>query len=227
MKRWLAAALVALATPMAPATAQNWNAEIVQTDQGYRVGDASAPLQIIEFISYTCPHCATFARESEAELRYHYVHEGYAAVEVRHMIRNPIDIAAALLTECGDPSRFFDNHRAVLATQDDWMATAQGLSEAQFARWQSGDFPSRMRAIASDLELDDLMEQRGYSTSEITACLNDTARAEQIVTLSESNVAEYSVPGTPSFVLNGSLLNQVHTWEALRPILVATRQQSE
>lgn len=224
MNRWIAAAMVAIAMPIAPAMAQNWNAEFAETGQGYRVGDAEAPLQIVEFISYSCPHCATFEREAEAELRYHYVHEGYAAVEVRHMIRNPIDLAAAMLTECGTPEEFFGNHRAILATQDEWIATAQGLSEAQMARWQSGPFPSRMKAIASDLEFDDLMESRGMSASEVSACLNDTAKAEQIVNRAEANVAEYQVPGTPSFVLNGSLLENVHSWEALRQVLAAARQ---
>lgn len=227
MKRLLAAALVAMALPVAPAMAQNWNAEVVQTQQGYRVGDGEAPLQLVEFVSYTCPHCAHFERDSEAELRYHYVHEGYAAVEVRHMIRNPIDLAAALLTECGDPARFFANHRAVLVTQDDWIATAQSLSQGQMQRWQSGSLAARMKAIASDLEFDELMEQRGLSRSEITACLNDEARAQAIADLSEANVAEYDVPGTPSFVLNGTLLNSVHSWEALRQVLAAARQQSE
>lgn len=231
MTRWLAAVpvaiAIALALPGTPAMAQNWNAEIVQTDQGYRVGDPEAPLQIIEFVSYSCPHCAAFERESEAELRYHYVHEGYAAVEVRHMIRNPIDLSAALLTECGDPARFFDNHKAVLATQDEWIATAQNLSQGQMQRWQSGTVASRMRAIATDLEFDELMERRGLSRSEITACLNDEARALAIAEQAEANVAEYSVPGTPSFVLNGTLLNGVHGWEPLRQVLVAAREQTE
>ncbi len=227
MKRILAALALACTIPAAPALAQNWNAEITETQQGYRVGNPDAPLQLVEFISYTCPHCAHFERDAEAELRYHYVHEGFAAVEVRHMIRNPVDLTAALLTECGDPSRFFDNHKAVLATQDEWMERARGLSEGQMARWQSGAMGSRMRAIASDLELDELMEKRGYSVSEIDACLTDQSAAMAIAELSQSNVEEYNVPGTPSFVLNGSLLDGVHTWEALREDLVAARQESE
>ena len=231
MKRRAAAALAAiamsLALPAAPAMAQNWNAEIVETGQGYRVGDPEAPLQIIEFVSYSCSHCADFEREAEAELRYLYVHEGYAAVEVRHLIRNPIDLAAALLTECGEPDRFFDNHRAMLATQDNWMETAQGLSEAQVQRWQSGTIASRMRAIAADLGFDDLMESRGLSASQVTACLNDEARAQEIAELSRTNASEYNVPGTPSFVLNGTLLEGVHGWPPLRQVLLAARQNSE
>lgn len=227
MMRILAAALLAATVAAAPATAQNWNAEIEQTGQGYRLGNPDAPLQLVEFVSYTCPHCATFESEAEAELRYHYVHEGYAAVEVRHMIRNPVDLAAALLTECGDEAKFFDNHRAVLATQDDWIATAQGLSQAQMQRWSSGTLPSRMRAIASDLGFDDLMEGRGYSASEINACLSNEARALAVAETADANVAEYDVPGTPSFVLNGTLLDGVHSWDMLRPLLVSARQDSE
>ncbi|MGB3794991.1 MAG: thioredoxin domain-containing protein [Alteraurantiacibacter sp.] len=227
MKRMLSAIALVCMIPAAPAAAQNWNAEIVDTGKGHRIGNPDAPLQLVEFISYTCPHCAHFDAEAEAELRYHYVHEGYAAVEVRHMIRNPIDLAAALLTECGAPSRFFDNHKAMLATQEDWMARAQDLTQAQMARWQAGTLTARMRAIASDLQFDDLMESRGYSASEITACLGDDARAQAIAETSETNVAEFDVPGTPSFVLDGKLLEGVHTWVPLREILVAARQTSE
>jgi len=227
MIRLLAAFVVAIATPLAPAMAQNWNAEIVQTDKGWRVGDPEAPLQLIEFVSYSCPHCADFEQQSEAELRYVYVHEGYAAVEVRHLIRNPIDIAAALLTECGDPARFFDNHHAILARQDEWMETARNLTPAQGQRWTSGGVGSRMRAIASDLGFDDLMESRGLSASEVTACLNNEAKAVSLAENSQANAAEFNVPGTPSFVLDGSLLEGVHTWEALRPLLLAARQESE
>ncbi len=235
MKRILSAIALACTTfgmttgmiAATPALAQNWNAEIEDTGKGYRIGDPDAPLQLVEFVSYTCPHCAHFEADAEAELRYHYVHEGFAAVEVRHMIRNPIDLAAALLTECGDPSRFFDNHKAMLATQEDWMARAQNLTPAQMARWQSGTLTSRMRAIASDLELDELMESRGYSPSEISACLGNDAQARAIAESSETNVAEYSVPGTPSFVLNGTLLDGVHGWVPLREALVAARQESE
>ncbi|MWV28495.1 thioredoxin domain-containing protein [Aurantiacibacter rhizosphaerae] len=227
MKRILSAIALACMIPASPALAQNWNAEIVDTGQGYLIGNPEAPLQLVEFISYTCPHCAHFEADSEAELRYHYVHEGFAAVEVRHLIRNPIDLAAALLTECGDPSRFFDNHKAVLSTQEDWLARAQGLTEAQMARWQAGTVPSRMRAIASDLELDDLMEGRGYSASEISACLGNEAHAREIADKSQANAAEYNVPGTPSFVLNGELLDGVYGWEPLREVLVSARQDSE
>ena len=218
----------ALALAASPAAAQNWNATFAETPaQGHRVGDPEAPLQIIEYVSYTCPHCAHFEQESEAQLRYFYVHEGHAAVEVRHLIRNVIDVAAALVTECGEEDRFFDNHRTMLHRQDDWLAKAQALSPAQQARWQGGSVSSRMRAIASDLDFYEMMDGRGLSRSEIDQCLSNEARARQIAEQSGVNAAEYGVRGTPSFVLEGTLLEGVHSWPQLNAVLAAAREMPE
>lgn len=225
MKRLaLAAALAALALPIAPALAQDWNAEYVATESGHRVGNPEAPLQLIEFISYTCPHCAHFEQEAEAELRYVYVHEGRAAREVRPFIRNIVDIAATLVAECGPEENFFANHRVLLHSQDTWLTRAQEMSPEQQARWNAGGIPQRLRAIASDLDFYELMEPQGYSVTELDACLSDQARAEAIVAASNASGQEFGVPGTPSFALNGALLPEVHSWSALQPILSAARE---
>ena len=222
----MGAALAALALHAAPAVAQDWNTEIVETGQGIRVGNPEAPLQLIEFVSYTCPHCAHFEQESEPELKYFYVFEGLANVEIRHTIRNPIDVAVALVTECGATENFFNNHRAMLATQDQWLGRAQEASAAQQARWNSGTISSRMRAIGNDLHFHDIMESRGYSYSDINNCLGDAERAIAIVETSAANSAEYSVAGTPSFVLNGTLLDGVHDWPSLGQIMAPARQSA-
>jgi len=217
-------ALAALALPASPAMAQDWNTQITETGQGIRVGNPEAPMQLIEFVSYTCPHCAHFEQESEAELKYVYVLEGLANVEIRHLIRNPIDVAAVLVTECGATENFFNNHRAMLFTQDEWLARAQEVSTAQQARWNSGTISSRMRAIGNDLDFHEIMESRGYSYSDVDNCLGDAERAIAIVEASAANSAEYNVPGTPSFVLNGTLLDGVHDWPTLGRIMAPTRQ---
>ncbi len=217
----MAAPLAAFST--APAAAQNWNLEVEETATGYRVGDPEAPLQLIEFVSYTCSHCADFERDAEAELRYFYVHEGHAALEVRPFIRNPIDVAATLAAQCGDDSKFFGNHSAILHAQDNWLPIAQEISAAQQARWNSGAVSSRMRAIASDLDFYELMERRGYSMSQLDVCLSDETRARAITDASATNIAEFNVPGTPSFALNGTLLDGVHSWPALQQALSAAR----
>ena len=226
MIRRAMALLAALALPFAaaPAAAQNWNAEVEETAQGFRVGNPEAELHLVEFASYTCPACARFERDSEAELRYFYIHEGGASLEVRHLIRNIVDVAAALTAECGETADFFQNHRTLLIRQADWLGRAEALSPQQQARWNAGGIPARLRAIASDLEFYELMEPRGVSRSELDRCLSDQARAEALVAASAANAREFGVQGTPSFVLNGTLLEDVHGWPALREVLVAARQ---
>ena len=45
-------------------------------------------------------------------------------VEVRHLIRDPIDMTVAMLTNCGMPARFFGNHNMFLASQNTWIGRA-------------------------------------------------------------------------------------------------------
>lgn len=227
MRRWALPGLAAMAAITAPAAAQDWNTVYERTAQGHRIGNPDAELQLIEFVSYTCPHCAHFERESEAELRYFYVHEGHASVEVRHLVRNIIDLAAVLTAECGPEENFFGNHNALLFTQPEWLARAQSATPGQQQRWNSGTVPSRLQAIANDLEFYELMEVRGYSVPDINRCLNDFNRADAVVAASQTNAAEFGVQGTPSFVLNGALLDQVHSWPTLRAALATRRAPAE
>ena len=39
-----------------------WHAEVERTERGFRIGNPDAEASLIEFISYTCGHCATFAQ---------------------------------------------------------------------------------------------------------------------------------------------------------------------
>lgn len=223
MKKF-AMALALAAAPLTALVAQNWNAEYATTERGHKVGNPEAPLKLIQFVSYSCSHCATFEHESDAPLRAAYIHEGKLEVEVQHIIRNPIDKAIALMTECGEPEKFFDNHRRMMFGRDVWIEKGRQSTQAQQVRWETGTQAQRMRAIAGDLGLYDLMETRGYSVAELDRCLADPVRGAALDARSDAAKAEYGVPGTPSFALNGELLQNVHSWPALA---VALREASQ
>ena len=220
MKRLISAAILLAAAPASHVVAQqNWDIAFEQTDKGYRVGNPEADIRLIEFVSYTCPHCANFEVQADAPLRLGFVQPGTVQVEVRHMIRNSVDLAAALATECGDPDKFFGNHRRMLRAQEEWLGKARAASDAQQQRWNNGPIGARMQAIANDLDFHELMETRGYSVNDLNACLNDEARAREMVELSNGSATEFGVRGTPSFVMNGQLLEGVHNWPALQSAL--------
>jgi hypothetical protein len=43
----------------------------------------NAPVKLVEYISYTCPHCAHFEAESDAQLRIGFIATGKGSIEVR------------------------------------------------------------------------------------------------------------------------------------------------
>lgn len=220
----LAAALALAASPaqarIEPARG-DWNATYAATGEGHRVGNPEAATSLVMFVSYTCPHCAEFEQQSEGALRLGYIHEGKLSVEVRHLIRNPVDLAAALAAECGPAERFFARHRTMLGAHRQWMATAMAATPAQQQRWVSGPLPGRMRAIASDLGFYALMERHGLTRAALDRCLSDEARANAIAAASQEQSRRFAIPGTPSFLVNGRLLEGVHSWPSLRAALDA------
>ena len=216
MNKALIAGLLLAVAPVAALSAQNWDATYAATTGGHLLGNPEAGTKLIAFVSYSCPHCANFETQSEGPLRLAYVQPGRVSVEVRHVIRNPIDLAAALAAECGAESKFWANHRAILRDQPRWLGVASSASSAQQARWTAGTVGSRMRAIASDLDFYQIMEQRGYSATQLDQCLNSETEARRIAESARADNTRWSIPGTPSFAINGTLQDGVHSWSALQ-----------
>jgi protein-disulfide isomerase len=158
-------------------------------------------------------------------LRLAYVQPGRVSLEVRSVIRNPIDLAATLAVECGEESRFWANHRAMFRAQGRWLATASAATAAQQARWTSGAFGARMRAIAADLDFYGVMEPRGYTRAQLDQCLSSETEARRIAESARADSTRWNIPGTPSFALNGTLLADVYDWPALQRRLDAAAQR--
>jgi protein-disulfide isomerase len=233
VKRLLAAVLGTLAALLAPPVmakpaqpaptrAVNWNATITRTPtDGYILGNPAAPLHLVAYISYTCPHCADFEAESDAPLRIGMIGPGKGSYEVRPFLRNGIDVVAALLAECGPPAKFFANTKLLLSTQTQWMAPANTLTDAQKARWDNPDFGTKMRAIASDLGLYAIMERRGYDRAELDRCLANRPLADRLAGETKTAVEKDFVQGTPAFLIDGVALAGTYSWDTLKPQLDA------
>ena len=193
----------------------NWTATVAVTPSGgHLLGNPAAKVKLVEYVSYTCPHCANFQKQSEAALRLAYVTPGNVSVEVRHLIRDPIDLTAAVLANCGPPAGFFRTHSTFLVTQDRWIHQIETASDLQKQRWTNGPTPARLRAIAADFGFYATMEQRGVNRSAADRCLADDALLRRVVAQSAEG-QELGVTGTPSFMLNGVLLAGTHDWPSL------------
>ena len=192
----------------------NWAGMLQASDGGHLFGNPEAEKKLIEFMSYTCSHCAEFARKGDAAIKLSYVPTGKISYEVRHLIRDPVDLTAALLTHCGDEKKFGGNHEAIMYRFDEWMDKARNATQAQRSRWQFGTNSARFQAIASDLDFYEIIETRGYRRADLDRCLSDEAKAKALADTSAADVAKYQLTGTPSFVLDGKLL-EAHDWPSL------------
>lgn len=205
----------------APAKAQgsNWSSMVAEHDGGYLIGNPEADNKLVEYMSYTCSHCYEFARTGDLAIRLMLVPKGKVSYEIRNLLRDPVDLTAALLTHCGDEDKFPANHTAILSRQSEWMETARKATQAQRTRWNFGTNAARWRAIASDLGFYDIMEARGYSRPALDRCLADDAKATALAETSQRDIEALGLKGTPSFVLNGKLLDGVYDWDTLKPVL--------
>ncbi|MDE2437598.1 MAG: thioredoxin domain-containing protein, partial [Sphingomonadales bacterium] len=154
----LLALLPISALSLAAGPAANWNTTVAVTPGGgHMLGNPKAKLKLVEYVSYTCSHCAALERESDATMRLLYVRPGKVSVEVRHMLRDPIDLTVAMLTNCGAKDKFFLNHSMFMRSQATWIRPMATATDVQRGRWTGGDLGARNRAIASDFHFYDIM----------------------------------------------------------------------
>jgi protein-disulfide isomerase len=92
--------------------------------EGYVMGSASAPLEVIEFGDFECPACNQFAEVTEPDIRAQYVNTGkirfrFIDFPILSAHRNTLNgsVAAACADEQG---QFWPMHDILYAKQDEW-----------------------------------------------------------------------------------------------------------
>lgn len=212
----LSLAACASAASGAPKTV-GWNYTVSIAPGGSHVlGNPDAKVRVVQYSSYTCSRCAAFAVQSEAQMQIGYISSGRVSFELRHYLRNAVDMTVAMLVECGPPERFFLNHTAFLHRQDSWIGPLSTASDGQKRRWHYGTLLQRNRAIASDFGLFRIMEARGVSRTETERCLADQSVANRIAAQSQAAV-DQGIIDAPRFFINGAPVAGVDNWAALRP----------
>lgn len=215
-----AAAPAAPTLPKAATGASNWLTVVDTKGGGHAIGNPQAKVKLTEFVSYTCPHCGHFAQESGNALQL-YVASGKVQIDVRHVIRDPVDLTAAMLANCGPAAKFPRNHAALFAAQPQWLAVAARATPAQESRWSNGPGGARRRAIANDLGFYAVMATRGYDRVALDRCLNDEVLARRLAEQSAADDTKWQVSSTPSFAIDGTLLAGTYAWSVLHPQLDA------
>ncbi len=196
--------LLALPAAAFAAAAPDWTARVALSPIGGHVlGNPAAPTKLVEYVSYTCSHCAHFVGEASQPLRDRYVKGGKLSVEVRNAVRDKYDLTAALLARCGGPRRFFGNHEALFANQDPWM---EKLTAYDRDAVKPTEEKAALRDIGQKTGLYALMAKRGFTPAQLDACVNDPNAMKQILAMTDEAWNKVRITGTPSFTLNGTLV---------------------
>lgn len=210
--------VAAVATYGAPAK-PGWLQTFTMSDKGsHIIGNPAASTKIVEYMSYTCGHCADFENNDAPLLKSQYVATGKASFEIRNFVLNPVDLTAAMLARCGGKARFFGNHKHLLATQKVWLGKANKISEATNSRLQSKDYTGYMNGVYVETGLSTVMQQRGVTLAQGKKCIGDKASFDAIVAMSDEG-GKLGVNGTPSFLINGKLQDHMHNFQELKSAL--------
>lgn len=214
----LGAASFAAASSAAPAK-PNWLTTFTVTELGaHVVGNPAAPNKVVEYLSYTCGHCADFEAKEAPQLKATYVATGKASLEIRNMLLNPIDLTAAMLARCGGKGRFFGNQKHLFATQATWLGKTKNISAATQAKLKTEDYAGFMTGVYTEIGLDTVMQQRGITPAQGKACIADKAALKAVLDMTDAGSA-LGVTGTPSFLVNGKLQDHVHSFAELKAVL--------
>lgn len=210
----LAALLLTAAAPRRPL---DWTTVARPTPAGYLIGNPNARVKLVEYASYTCPHCAAFANESAAELKDRMIRGGTASLEFRHFIFNPLDLGVVVLARCTGPRRFAATTAFIYKTQDDWLARGEQFAQTNAARLALYPPLGRMRALVDGSGLTAAIVARGLSPTAVDACFADEAAVDRLTAMMDKLPA--GVTGTPTFFLNGRPARG--PWATLAPQLRA------
>ncbi len=183
------------------------------------LGNPAAPVRLTEYVSYTCSHCKDFVEEANAALRRH-IASGRVSLEVRHLVLSAPDIGMTVAAQCGSAGRFFSRHESLFALQPSVLDRTAALSEARVAEIVALAPLPRIRALASDSGVIQWMHVRGSTPAQIDRCFTDQAVVDRIEAMRAAALAA-GITGTPSFAINGQIVNGVHSWGGLQPRLDA------
>jgi protein-disulfide isomerase len=201
-----------------PVALTDWSRTItVGTGGAYILGNPRAR-RLVEYVSYTCPHCAHFVAEASGPMKAGWVKRGQLSVEVRNAIRDPYDLTAAVLARCGGTARFFGDHEALFANQDAWMDKVQEYEPTRLAKPEK-DAPAQLQAIADTTGLTAFMVKRGLSAAKQKLCLADKKALDLLAAMATDAWETKKIGGTPSFSLDGKLFDEVHDWAGLSTAL--------
>ena len=206
---------------VAPPKGGDWSQVVATSPEGgFVMGNPNAKVKLIEFGSMTCPHCAEFDEKGVPALIKDYVKTGQVSWEFRNYVRDAFDLTASLIARCNGTKSFFPLTRALYKDQGSWVETIQKTPPAQLEQLQNLPPNQQFPALAKVAGFQQWAAMRGVPVAKSSQCLSNENSVNQLVQMTSDATTQFpDFQGTPTFVINGKMLEQTATWDKLEPQL--------
>lgn len=148
------------------------------------LGDENAPLTVIEYASFTCPHCANFHKDTFKKLKQNYIDTGKIKFVHREVYFDQFGLWAGMVARCGGDERYFGLVDLIYSGQKDWIADGSPTT------------------IVANLKK--LGRTAGMTDEQMDVCLQDENSARSLVAAYQQNAGADEITGTPSFIIDGT-----------------------
>lgn len=146
------------------------------------LGSDDAPITLVEYASFTCPHCATFHNNVLTKIKAEYVDTGKVKFIYRDVYFDRPGLWGAMMARC-EPSKFFGIADMLYADQKSWIAGGN-LTEI-------------------DQNLRKIGLVAGLDKAKLDACMSDAENAQALYGWFQKNVEADDVQGTPTLLIDG------------------------
>ncbi|MEM1399052.1 MAG: DsbA family protein [Pseudomonadota bacterium] len=172
------------------AKAAPWQPNLTEFDMV--MGDPTAPVPIVEYASFTCPHCAAFHNDVMPDVKANLIDTGQANLVFRDFPLDGVALRAGMLARCLPTEAYFPFIDILFKQQPQWLRASDPVAELRkFGRLS------------------------GLTEEQMDACLVDEELANKIIALRTEGEQVYQVDSTPSFVINDTLRRGSISYDAL------------
>ena len=164
----------------------------------FMIGDENAPITIIEYASMSCSHCANFHTNTLPELKKEYIDTGKVRMVFRDYPFNYPALLGSMMLRCIPSEVRYDYMNALYELQTTWVDKDPKITKK---------------------ELYKIMQSGGMTKDEFNSCYTNLDNENLILEGVMAAQKEFNIKSTPSFVVNGNILEGNKNIKEFRQII--------
>jgi len=168
------------------------------TEKDFVIGNEDAKITIIEYASLSCSHCADFHVNTLETLKKEYIDTGKVKMVFRDYPFNYPALLGSMVLRCIPENYRYDYMNALFKLQTDWV---------------------NKKNKKTIQELYKIMQSGGMTKDEYDACIYNTELENEILKGVMEAQNQFNIKSTPSFIINGKLIEGNKSIKEFRQII--------